>query len=147
MVVLPDQRENNCGQISLERQARNYLFVKGLVHREQGSNRHLEPRALCPLARMIKSRQVSTFRRHARPRFRNHTHYTQTLNPAEMLARHAPQRALNVLQSITRKLSFVLILDFYRHGLPKTFGRTMKGLIAELLVDSRGWSTDPSSLI
>src|SRR5437016_6679220 len=116
MVVLPDQRENNRRQISLERQARNYLFVKGLVHREQGSNRHLEPRALRSLARMIKSRQVSTFRRHARPRIRNHAHYTQTLNPAQMLARHAPQRALNVLQSITRQFAFVLILDLNSHS-------------------------------
>jgi len=64
-----------------------------------------------------------------------------------MLTRHAPQRALDVLQSITRQLAFVLILDFYRHGFPKTLGQTMKGLIAELLVDSRGWSTDPSSLL
>src|SRR5437016_7162486 len=122
MVVLPDQRENNRRQISLERQTRNYLFVKGLVHREQGSNRHLEPRALSSLARMIKPRQISPFRRHARARLRNHTHDSQTLNPTQMLARHAPQRGLDVLQSITRQLTFVLIFDFYRHGFPKTFG-------------------------
>src|SRR5205807_6465914 len=115
MVVLPDQRENNCRQISFERQTRDYLLVKGLVHREQGSNRHLEPRALRSLARMIQSRQISAFRRHARARLRNHTHYAQALNPAQMLARHAPERALNVLQRISRKLSFVLILDLNRH--------------------------------
>src|SRR6267378_4833237 len=137
MVMLPNQRKNNCRQISFERQTRNDLLVKRFVGRGEGNRRDFKPRPLIALSRMIEPRKVSTFRRHARPWFRNHTHYTQTLNPAQMLARHAPQHALNVLQSITRQLAFVLILDLNSHGFPKTFGQTMKGLIAELLVNSR----------
>src|SRR5437763_7026396 len=102
MVVLSNQRENNCRQISFERQTRNYLFVKRFVGRGEGNHRDFKPRPLIALSRMIESRQVSTFRGHPSPWLRNHTHYAQALNPAEMLARHARQRTLNVLQSITR---------------------------------------------
>src|SRR6266446_1138306 len=115
MVVLPNQRKNNCSQISFARQTRNDLLVKRFVGRGEGNHRDFKPRPLVALSRMIESRQVRTLRRHARPRLRDHTHYAQTLNPAQMLAGHAPQRALDVLQSITRQLAFVLILDLNSH--------------------------------
>src|SRR5882762_293781 len=73
---------------------------------------------------MIEPRQVRTLRSHARPWLRNDANQTQSFDPAQMLARHAGQRALDIRQSIPWQLSRVLILNLDGHLHPILLNQT-----------------------
>src|SRR5215471_5496382 len=115
VIVLPNQRKNHRDQVALERKARNDSFVKRFVSLDQRRQGHFKPCALVTLARMIQPRQVCALGGHLRPRLGNHIDDPQPFNTAQVFARNAVQRTLNIRNCISGQFTLVLIFNLNRH--------------------------------
>src|SRR5690349_2269518 len=116
MIVLAHEREHQRHDIALERKPRNDAFVERLIRGQQDVDSDLEPRSLRPLARMIKTRQLSRLKLAFDSRVGYVRHQPDAFEAARVFSRQTVKRLFDLLYRAFWQFPVVLVLNSYRHN-------------------------------